>query len=298
MDYNLLKALSALVSASNVTMAAEQLHLSQPAASNALARLRETMKDPILVRSGNTMIATERAIEAAKKAQELMVSIEHLFAPAKVFNPRTSHYRFTLALTDYGMQTLVPALLHTLAKTAPNIELDFHLLTDRDSQSSVTAALINRKIDFLIAPTLKTPKAFNSTHLFSDSFVTIASYDHSYIHQAITQNTYLKEKHILVSFSGDRDGVVDSTLKSQGKKRTIAHTVNNFYNAALMVEKTDLLCTVSKKIADTIKEKFDIQILKCPIELPELPIAMYWSRVQEAKPEHDWFIDLVKSVAE
>lgn len=297
MDYNLLKTLTALVSTSNVTQAAKQLHLSQPAASNALARLRQTMQDPILVRSGNTMIATERAINAAKEAQVLMDKIEQLFTPCEQFDPITSHHRFTLALTDYGMQTVVPSLLQALTQAAPNIELDFRLLNDKDTQRSVTSALINNEIDFLIAPIIQTPKAFNSLHLFDDHFVTIASRQHARVGQSLSIERFLDEKHILVSFSGDRDGLVDTTLKKQGQKRTIAHTVNNFYNAALMVEKTELLCTVSQKVAKNLNDKFDIQTVKCPIPLSPLSIGLHWSRVQETKPEHAWFISLLKSTA-
>lgn len=296
MDYNLLKALTVLVSTSNVTRAAEKLHLSQPAASNALARLRETMQDPILVRSGNTMIPTERAINAAKEAQTLISKVEQLFAPPAEFNPATSNHRFTLALTDYGMQTLVPRLLQELTNAAPNIELDFRLLSEKDSQASISESLINNEIDFLISPIIKTPKAFNSTPLFRDEFVTIASSKHSKIQKTLSESTFLEEKHILVSFSGDRDGVVDAKLKNQGKQRIIAHTVNNFYNAALMVEKTDLLCTVSQRIANNLCEKFDIQILECPLTLPELSIGLHWSRVQETKPEYIWFIHFLKSM--
>ncbi|MBD5769626.1 LysR family transcriptional regulator [Marinomonas colpomeniae] len=296
MDYNLLKALTALVSTSNVTRAAEKLHLSQPAASNALARLRTAMEDPILIRSGNAMIPTERAIHAAKEAELLIDKIEQLFSPPTAFIPETSNHRFVIALTDYGMQTVVPTLLQSLAKAAPNIELDIRLLGDKDSLASLSEALLNNEVDFLISRMIETPKAFNSIDLFQDQFVTIASSHHSRINKELSERLFLKEKHILVSFSGDRHGLVDAALKSQSKNRVIAHTVSNFYNAALMVEKTDLLCTVSEKVVGDLSEKFNIQTLPCPIVMPKFSVGMYWSRVQDKKPEHVWFIQFLKSI--
>jgi len=296
MDYNLLKALIALVSTSNVTRAAEKLHLSQPAASNALARLRTAMEDPILIRAGNAMIPTERAIHAAKEAELLIDKIEQLFSPPIAFIPETSNHRFVIALTDYGMQTVVPTLLQSLTKVAPNIELDIRLLGDKDSQASLSEDLLNNEVDFLISRMIDTPKAFNGMTLFQDQFVTIASNQHSKINKALSEKSFLQEKHILVSFSGDRHGLVDAALKQQSKTRTITHTVSNFYNAALMVEKTDLLCTVSEKVVGDLSDRFNIQTLPCPIALPTFSVGMYWSRVQEKKPEHVWFIEFLKSI--
>jgi len=296
MDYNLLKALTALVSSANVTKAAEKLHLSQPAASNALARLRSTMEDPILIRSGNAMTPTERAVQAAKEAELLIDKIENLFSPPKEFVPEISSHRFVLALTDYGMQTVAPTLLQALAKAGPNIELDIRLLDDKDSQASLSEALLNNEVDFLITPLIETPKAFSSMELFQDQFVTIAASQHSRVNQSLSEEQFLQEKHLLVSFSKDRHGIVDTALHKQSKKRTIAHTVSNFYSAALMVEKTDLLCTISGKIVDDLDEKFNIQVFDCPVNMPAFSIRMYWSRVQEKKPEHIWFIQFIKSI--
>ena len=296
MDYNLLKALTALVSSANVTKAAEKLHLSQPAASNALARLRSTMEDPILIRSGNSMTPTGRAIEAAKQAELLIDKIESLFSPPNDFVPETSSHRFVLALTDYGMQTVGPTLLQELAKVGPNIELDIRLLGDKDSQASLSEALLNNEVDFLISRLIETPKAFNSMALFQDQFVTIASSQYSRIKQSLSEELFLQEKHLLVSFSGDRYGIVDAALHKQSKTRTIAHTVSNFYSAALMVEKTDLLCTMSGKIVADLNEKFNIQVFDCPVNMPAFSTRMYWSRVQEKKPEHVWFIQFLKSI--
>jgi len=296
MDYNLLKALTALVSTANVTKAAEKLHLSQPAASNALARLRSTMDDPILIRSGNSMMPTERAIEAAKQAETVIDKIERLFSHPKAFVPATAKHRFVIVLSDYGMQTVAPILLQELAKVAPNIELDIHLLGNKDSQATLSEALLNNEVDFLISKLIETPKAFNSMPLFKDQFVTIASAEHSSTKQTLTEELFLQEKHILVSFSGDRHGIVDTALDKQSKKRTIAHTVSNFYSAALMVEKTDLLCTISGKIVDDLNKKFNIQIFDCPINMPAFSTRMYWSRVQERTPEHVWFIQFLKSI--
>lgn len=296
MDYNLLKALTALVSTQNVTKAAEKLHLSQPAASNALARLRSTMGDPILIRSGNSMAATERAIEAAKQAETLIDKIESLFSQPTDFVPETSNHRFVIALSDYGMQTVAPILLQELAKVGPNIELDIRLLGDKDSQASLSKALLNNEVDFLISRVIETPKVFNSMGLFQDQFVTIASSEHSRAKQSLTEELFLQEKHVLVSFSGDRYGIVDAALDKKSKKRTIAHTVSNFYSAALMVEKTDLLCTMSGKIVADLQGKFNIQVFDCPINMPAFSTTMYWSRMQEKTPEHVWFIQFLKSI--
>ncbi|GAC17116.1 LysR family transcriptional regulator [Paraglaciecola arctica] len=296
MDYNLLKVLNAVVATGNVTRAAERLNLSQPATSNALARLRTAMDDPILIRSGNTMVPTARALQTAEQAELIASNIEQVFSPPPVFNPKTSSHRFTIALTDHGMQTVVPKLLQELANLAPNIKLDIRTLGEQDSLASISKALVNNDIDFLISRKTDTPKVFNNLDLFTDQFVTISSDTHPRINERLTKKMYLKEQHILVSFSGDRHGLVDAALGRENKSRNVAHTVNNFFSAALLIDKTDLLCTVSEKIAGNLTQKFNLQTFPCPVKIPEFKVAMYWSRAQEKKPEHHWFISFMANI--
>jgi len=296
MDYNLLNVLVAVVEEENVSQAAERLNLSQPATSNALARLRTAMNDPVLIRSGNRMLPTPRAIQAALSASDLIKQIESVFDIPKPFDAATSGHRFKLALTDHGMQTVMPALLRKLADIAPSIELDIQTMGPTDNNQSIAQALETGELDFVISRAVITPQDFNSMVLFSDNFVTLMTSDHPRLKNRITKQQFLKEKHILVSFSGDRLGLIDAALNTENKQRVITHTVNNFLNAALMIEQTDLLCSVSQKVASSLVNRFNLTAIPCPVKVDDLVIALHWHRRNEQIPAQQWFVEVMKAL--
>ena len=124
-DLNLLKYLDVLLREQNVTRAAEQLGITQPAMSNSLRRLRELFGDPLLIRTSDGMTATERAQELRPLVRQILSQAEQLFTPEDVFQPADSRRVFRIMTSDYAEATLVPHIVRRLRAEAPNVVLDF-----------------------------------------------------------------------------------------------------------------------------------------------------------------------------
>lgn len=226
-DLNLLVYLDALLRERNVTQAANQLSLSQPAMSNGLRRLRELFDDPLLVRTSDGMTPTERALELEPVVREVLSKIDKAVQPRSDFEPDHAQRVFRIMASDYGEATLFPAVLAKLRDLAPGITLD--IMTPSD----VSFLDVERgKVDMVINRFDSMPQSFHQIHLWDDTFSCILNVDHPML-ENFTLDNYLAGDHVWVSKTGmgvgvgvnpddvQRLGWVDLAINKLGKKRQI-----------------------------------------------------------------------------
>ena len=285
-DLNLLAAFVALYDERNVTRAAAQVGVSQPAMSAALARLRTLFDDPLFLRGAEGLLPTPRARELAGPVAQALQQIASALVPATVFEPAASSFTFTLGLAEYPTFILLPTLARHLAEQGPGLSLAVHAIGNKD-----------RAVDLLDAGIIDAAIGVPPTHgenriliqpVLRDEFVTIARQGHPATRNGIDMATFLALPHLLVSPEGDRHGPVDTALAQLGKRRFLALTLPDMFAAPDVVATTDMLSTVMQRVAMRAARREQIELFKPPVLLPEVVFDLMWHRRNHAHPAQRW----------
>ena len=302
-DLNLLVYLDVLLRECNVTRAAEELGISQPAMSNSLRRLRDLFGDPILVRTSDGMTPTDRALELQPMVRKVLSAAEQVILPKTEFEPLASNRIFRIMASDYTESTLLPVLLRQLRQQAPNIRLD--IMTPSD----VSVHDVERgKVDMVINRFDSLPQSFHQVHLWDDSFSCVMSANNP-VKDKWSLESYLSSKHVWVSKTGmgvgvgmtpddvQRLGWVDEALSKQGVKRDISLFTRHYQAALLLAEQDDLIVTIPSMSAKSIANSSKVVILDPPFEIERMRLKMVWSPLLQHDPGHKWLRQLIKSVS-
>jgi DNA-binding transcriptional LysR family regulator len=302
-DLNLLVYLDALLRERNVTQAAHQLNLSQPAMSNGLRRLRDLFDDPLLVRTSDGMTPTERALELEPQVREVLMNIEQAVQPRSAFAPEQAQRVFRIMASDYAESTLLPAVLGKLRLQAPGLTLD--IMTPSD----VSFLDVERgKVDMVINRFDSMPQSFHQIHLWNDSFSCLLSPENPVLDDFTLEN-YLQAKHIWVSKTGmgvgvgvdpddvQRLGWVDSALARLGKKRQIRVFTRHYQAAMTLAEQNDLIVTLPTRAALLKRNNPRVVLREPPLEIPPLELKMAWSPLLQHNPANRWLRKLIADTA-
>ena len=249
-DLNLLIYLDVLLREKNVTRAAEQLCVTQPAMSNILRRLRNLFNDPLLIRSSEGMTPTERALELQPRIRDALSDLSMILEPRTEFRPYTSNRVFRIMTSDYAEATLVPRLVKALRSEAPNVVLDFLTPSDvsyRDMEQG--------KVDLAINRFNEIPQSFHQVLVWRDSFSCLLNHKHPAANN-LNLKSYLDAQHIWVSKTGMGVGFgvnpekqaglgwIDQALERIGQKRKISVFTRHYQMPALLASNVDLVATL------------------------------------------------------
>jgi len=302
-DLNLLIYLDVLLREKNVTRAANQLNITQPAMSNGLKRLRLLFKDPILVRTSDGMVPTERARALAPAIRKILLELEEALQGEEEFDQKSSQRVFRIMASDYAASTLLPSLLRKINKLAPSVTLD--IMTPSDVNFHEIEA---GKIDMAINRFDELPQSFHQKTLWRDSFSCLLGADNPVVAK-FNLNSFLASKHVWVSKTGFGVGVgmdpkdvqklgwVDEALARLGKKRDIKVFTRNYHVAMQLALEDDLIATLPTKAAMLHKNDSNYTILKPPVEIPDIELKMIWSPLLHHDASHIWFRQLVSEAA-
>lgn len=302
-DLNLLIYLDVLLREKNVTRAASQLNITQPAMSNGLKRLRTLFNDPILVRTSDGMVPTERARALAPAIRKILLELEEALQGEEEFNELNSQRVFRIMASDYAASTLIPTLLKRINQIAPNVTID--IMTPSDVNFHDVEA---GKIDMAINRFDELPQSFHQKTIWRDSFSCLLSADNPVVSK-FNLNSYLAAKHVWVSKTGFGVGVgmdpkdvqklgwVDESLARLGKKRDIKVFTRNYHVAMQLAYEDGLIATLPTKAAMLHKKDSNYTILKPPFEIPEIELKMIWSPLLHHDASHIWFRQLVIEAA-
>jgi DNA-binding transcriptional LysR family regulator len=302
-DLNLLVYLDALLRERNVTQAANQLNLSQPAMSNGLRRLRELFNDPLLVRTSEGMTPTERALELEPVVREVLSKIDQAVQPRGDFEAGTAQRVFRIMASDYAESTLFPSVLGKLRTLAPGLTLD--IMTPSD----VSFLDVERgKVDMVINRFDSMPQSFHQIHLWDDSFTCVLSPENPVLKDFTLEN-YLKANHVWVSKTGmgvgvgvdpsdvQRLGWVDAALNRLGKKRQIRVFTRHYQAAMTLAEQNDLIVTLPTRAAQLKLNNPRVVLREPPLEIPPLELKMAWSPLLQHNPANKWLRKLIADTA-
>lgn len=297
MDLNLLVLLDTLLEERSVTNAADALGMSQPAMSHALARLRSTFDDRILVRSGRDMVPTARAVALREKLRSVLKDVQDIVDPVQSFDPTSSVREFRILTNGFAGYAFLPDLMSELASYGAIVDLRVAVhaggdLRDRLGGEEADLALI-------VSERSKLPESLKHRKLYSDPFVCVLRQDHPHLHDGIlTLDSYVKLDHILVSPRGDDVGVVDDALAERGLKRRVSVVVPNFMAVPGILKRSDCVVTVPRSIAHIFTPDPAIVRVAPPLELPVGTLFALWHDRTHADEGHRWLRQRLAAAAD
>lgn len=290
-DLNQLYTLDVLLTEGSVARAAERLRLSPSAMSRALARLRETLGDPLLVRAGRGLVPTPRALELREQVHHLVRDAEALLRAAEKLELGTLSRTFTLRTSEGFVENFGPELLARVAAEAPGVRLCFVPKLDKNS-----APLRDGTVDFETGVIGRTSgPEVRAQALFRDRFLGVVREGHPMAAGDITPARYAAGRHIQVSRRGiEVGGPVDEALEPLGLKRDIATIVGGFATAIALARATDLVATVPERHTGILRAgMFSFPL---PIPVPEITISLLWHPRLAADPAHRWLRETIRQV--
>lgn len=291
-DLNLLRVLDALLAARSVSGAARRLNLSQPATSAALSRLRQALRDLLLVRIGNRMTPTPLAEELGPRVARILKDVRDALHAAASFEPATTQRRFRIGANDYASLVVLAPVAARLRQLAPRATLEILPL-----DTAPDLGLATRALDVVIDDRWSLRGIRSLETLLHESFVSVARADHPRLPPRVTLEAFLAEDHALLAPRGMSSGIVDHALERMGHTRRVALTVPHYLVAPLIVAQTDLIMTLPRRIADCFADSHRLRIFPPPIALEGFDVAMAFDLRSEADPPVQWLKQLLRAIA-
>ena len=291
-DLNLLVVLDALLTEKHVTRTGARLHLSQPAISHSLSKLRVLLDDPILIRQGSEVVLSALAQNLQAPLKEILSQIEILLGKSIDFVPANSHRTFRLAMSDYGAAIVLPKLLRQLRAEAPNTTL----VVTQDSRHGMLEQIAQGKIDLALGVFPNLSADISSEVLFEETFSCLLDRSTLPANGQLDLDNYLLRPHISVSVDGCSNGDIDRLLRDEGLQRRIAVSVPHWRTAPSMISNTDLILTVATRTLDNALLDEELVSLSPPLPIPPFPFVQLWHNRFGEDPAHRWLREQVRQV--
>jgi LysR family transcriptional regulator, nod-box dependent transcriptional activator len=291
-DAGLLVALDALLTEKSVTRAGERLHLSQPATSIILSRLRKYFGNELLVPAGRRMVLTPLAESLVQPVRSCLMQIQHTVASKAEFDPAASDRKFCLAVSDYVTAVLMPQAMQEAARQAPRIRFELVRLDENIEQK-----LEKGDIDFFIRPSIHSLRTHPKEPLFEDTHTCVLWLKNSLIGNTISQNRFLVMSHIAVHF-GHAPAIFEEWFAAHyGDVRKIEVVTQDFEAACRLVVGTNRIATVMTRIAQLCAEHLPLKLIRPPFVVPKVTHCLQWHRYQDQDPGHIWLRGILKQTA-
>jgi DNA-binding transcriptional LysR family regulator len=282
-DLNLLRVFDAVLYERGVTPAAARLGLTQPAVSNALARLRGVFGDALFVRTAAGMDPTPFARELAEPVRQALALLEAALAHGPGFDPAASTRAFRFYMSDLGQVEFLPPLVEHVQRAAPNVRLEAVAADLEHIADALGAGSIDLAVGFL--PALGPPVRRRA--LFRDPYVCLMRADHPI--KLLTKKRFLEASHVLVTYRGGGHRVIEEALERAGVARRIALRVPHFTVAPMVLERTDLILTLPARVARVYERRGSFRALPAPVPIPPAEVAVHWHERFESDPGNRWF---------
>ena len=304
-DLNLLKVFDVVMAERSLTKAARHLALTQPAVSNAMRRLRETLGDDLLLRKGRALEPSERALELWPQVREALHSLQTALAP-RHFHPDQAEDSFVLAMADATAAELMPGLVTAVGQEAPGVSLRVLPLNTRDPRKLLDdgqadlaighfpAALADLNARLQQGETV----SFMQQRLFQGDYVCVMRGGHPLAAQTLSLERFCEARHLLVSFSGRAFGFVDEALALLGRKRRVVLTVNQFFTAGKVVANSDLITVLPRHFIRVTGFANLLVQRELPFAVPRIQVDALWHQRHDTASAHAWLRAKVMALAD
>ena len=305
LDLNLLRVFDEVMAERSLTRAARNLSLTQPAVSNALRRLRETLGDELVQRSGQGMAPTPRARAIWPAVREALQQLQSSLMPSE-FVPAEANTSFVLAMADATAAELIPVLTDILEQEAPRVSLRVVPLTTRDPRRLLDEESCDLAVgyfpsvlaDLTAGVQSGEPQPFSHFRLYNSEYVCVMRRDHPLARTHLTLDQYCAARHMLVSFSGRPYGFIDESLASLGRERRIVLTVNQFFTAGRVVANSNLLTVLPRHFVRVTGFAEQLILQPLPFDVSPVHVDAIWHRRSQQNSSHLWLRQAVIRAAQ
>lgn len=282
-DLKALLVFDAVMMERSTTKAGYRLAMSQPAVSSALKRLRYALKDELFIRGADGMRPTPRALELAAPIRQALTQLSEALEPVE-FIPANASRTFTFAMADHAASLILPALAERLEKLAPYIDIRVKPNTNFNAPELLDSGEIDLAIGLFPNP----PERLRAAALIEDEYVCAMRRNHPLARKPLDLNNYLSAKHLLVSLSGEPTGFVDVLLESQGLRRRIAMTVNQFSVGPAILRRSNLVVTVVRRAITLSPYAKDLVMQPVPLAIQPSALSLLWHGRLSQHPVNAW----------
>ncbi|MFE0176196.1 LysR family transcriptional regulator [Streptomyces sp. NPDC059002] len=293
MDLNLLRALDALLQENSVTRAAERLGTSPAAASRTLARLRRAVGDPLLVRAGQEMVPTPRALELRDEVRELLRGCDDVLRPGAGFEAVHLQRTFTVQATDLLLAGIAGPLTERVRAAAPDVDVVF-----LPEALEGGPALRQGPVDVELGVLGRLDPEIRTRRLARRALLGVARKDHPLFRKRIDARRFAAADHIGISRHGKGVGPIDEALAEHGLRRRIAVVVPSHTSAMILARDTDLVALTMAAWLPGTTDALGLRTFPIPLDLAPLDLGMAWHPRNSADPGHRWFRDQVAAAVQ
>lgn len=290
-DWNLLAALDVLLAEGSVTAAAERLHLSVPATSRTLSRIRQTFGDPILVRAGRGLVPTPRALAIQQRLHRLVEEAHALVEVGRDVDLGALERTFTIRANDALSSLLTAGLVGRVRAEAPGVALRFAPEGEED-----LAPLRDGLVDLDVGVIADLGPEVHTQPLYQERLVGLVAAGHALAAGEVTLARVAAVRHVVASRRGRTHGVFDDILARDGLARDVVAVVPTFTAAAHIVTGSDLTGFLPARFAAQVAERTGAHVYEIPAELPRLPLAQAWHVRHDLDPAHQWLRERITEV--
>ncbi|KFZ36736.1 transcriptional regulator [Shewanella mangrovi] len=293
-DLNLLLAFDALMIERNVTRAAARIFLSQPAMSHALNRLRQTLNDPLLVRTPQGMLPTARALSLHTSVQQALKLIEQQLDAPEQFEAATSSRKFVISTTDYVECVLIPPLIAKLKQLAPGVHIEIEILRETIPETE----LANGDIDLVLGfdEYMQVPAYLARETWLTEPLVGLVRSQHPSIAEQISLQQLVDTPQVFHSPLGTNESIIDRYLKTRGLTRQISVNSQSYMSAAAIVSQTDHLLVLPKRVADMLTVSGQLRQVALPEDMPSYHLNCVWHPVHQGLASLNWLKGLMQGL--
>jgi DNA-binding transcriptional LysR family regulator len=283
LDLNLLNVFNAVMTELNVTRAAQRLHMTQPAVSNALNRLRHLLDDELFVKVPSGVKPTSKAIKIWHPIRDALTQIRQTLEPRN-FSPATASTTFTIAMNDFTANVILPRLITIIEQVAPFVDLR----TIPTTNINAAMLLEQAEIDIAIGVFPSVSSRLRSHTLFTSSFACVMRRNHPLVDQKLTLDSYIQAKHLLVTLTGESTGMIEPMLQELGLQRRIMLTVNQFAVAPQLIACSDLIAVLPTRIVEKSGLLEQLHLAPLPIEITPSILKMMWHERNHLESAQEW----------
>ncbi len=285
LDLNLLLIFDAVYNERSISMAARKLHLSQPTVSNALARLRERLQDPLFERSSQGMAPTMRAKSLAEPIRQALDVLERGLRGSDAFEFKQSTREFVVAVEDYGETIILPRFFDWLGEVAPHIRIKIR----PEPSTLLKVALRDGTVDLALDYFALRDPAYRNKCVLTETLLSLSRRDHPEVGEKLNLETYLALRHVVLAQRTDSMPMIDLALSKRGLQRHIAMTVPHFLSMPMMVQSSKMICTLPRRMAHLYADHFRLKTHAVPLRTPQFPLYLIWHDSVDGDTGHQWF---------
>ena len=274
----------AVYGAGSLTQAAAQLHVTQPAVSNALTRLRQQVGDPLFIREGRRMVPSLRARQIAPQVEQALATLQTVTRSEHHFDPVTAQRRYQVGMRDLLEFVLLPDLLSDLQRQAPHISLQSRPIERRRLERMLASGGLDLAIDVAIP----TGEDIRRELLLRDSLCVVTRRGHALARQRLTLDRWLSQPHVVVSARTSGPVLEDLLLHEHDLTRRVVLRCQHYSAACSVVAHTDCMLMLPRRYATQLTRAFGLVVKPPPLPLAPLELLMYWHRNADSDNGLHW----------